>query len=469
MLLSTLLLICAAPLQDPPPALQRAFQADQVHVRHDAARTLAVGDERAEAWLLQEVRKGTEERQRALLLAAALMGTPDCLKEVERAARKGRKPEPLRAFALLLYGSFHPAAGEDAAKDWERCSSEFERSCFLAGLLTRPQRMLVDPLPALIRKRKEQGPLTLLRLAEALPGNGYPSGTTLADRAASLLLSVDPRRAILELDVSDARYGFPALWSETQRQEPPRSLADMRRRTLVGERIGSALALLEMDAGDRQALFDHYVPRAVGEVESLWLWGTAGDLGLAFPAPEKDTQLRLCHAAGILRLYRRERHQGLTAARAYLALARADFASHRPLEHRWGATLLLALAGEEADLLALKAAYQDADPVLTYRFAAVWQFANRRLGSADLIDHWLDVWCRDLGSGWQGYLDREGPRWVGYLLTGGSLAAENHDLLSTRHEGLEVVAKDYALDHVVYRDIVEYLMDGDYRWSDDHR
>ncbi|MGB0952480.1 MAG: hypothetical protein ACPG31_04605 [Planctomycetota bacterium] len=469
MLLSTLLLFCAVPMQDPPPALQRAFQADQVHVRHDAARSLAVGDERAEAWLLQEVRKGTEERQRALLLAAALMGTPDCLEVVERAARKGRKPEPLRAFALLLYGSLHPAAGEDAAKDWERCSSEFERSCLLAGLLTQPQRILVDPLPELIRKRKEEGPLALLRLAEALPGNGYPPGTTLADRAASLLLSVDPRRSLLELELGEDRYEFPALWSETRRQEPPRSLEQMSRRTLVGDRIGSVLALFEIEVDARQALFDHYAPRAVGDLESLWLWGAAGDLGLSLPAPGKEEQLRLCHVVGALRLYRRDRARGLIFARSYLDLARADFADDRPLQNRWGSTLLLAMVAEEQDVLALKEAYAVVDPVLTYRFAPAWQFANRRLGSADLVDHWLDTWSRDLDSGWQGYLDREGPRWVGYLLTGGSLAAKNHDLLSTRHKGLEIVSKDYALDHVVYRDIVEFLMDGDYRWSDDNR
>lgn len=452
-------------LQEPTPALERAFQADQVNVRHEAARALAVGDERAEDWLLEEASKGTGERQRALLLAAALMGTPQSHALVERAARKGRKPDTQRAFALLLYGSLHPNACEDAEKDWERCASAFERSCLLAGLLSRPQRMLVAPLPELIRKRKEEGSLAFLRLAESLVNDGYPGVAKPADLAASLLLSVDPRRTVLALDSKEARGDFPGLWSSSRLQAPPRTIADLQRLALVGDRIGAVLSLYEIEVRDRQALFHHYAARAVGEWESRWLWGAAGDLGLDLPGPIEGQKLRTCHVLGVMRLYRQDRNRGLVAARAYLPAARKAFAAEATLDQRWPAALLLAVVGEPMDREVIMAAFTEADPVWTYRFAPLWKFAHRRLGSATLANHWLDVWSRDLDSGWQGYLDREGPRWVAYALAGGSLAAENHALLSQRHESLEIVSKDYALDHVVYRDVIGFLLDGSYRWQ----
>lgn len=463
MLLSTLLLLCAF-AQEPTPALQKAFQADDVRVRHQAAQVLAVGDERAEAWLLQEVDKGTDQRQRALLLAAALMGTPKSLAVLDEAAKKGRKPDPIRAFALLLYGSLHPDAGQEAEKDWGRCASEFERSCYLIGLLSRPQRMLVQPLPELIRKRKEEGPAAILRLSQALAASDYPKGVTDFDRAVRLLLGVDPRRAPLMMEEVDTRGDFPELWVAGRRHLPPRELKALKRLTLVGEQVSGVLALLEVEEGDRQALFDHFASRAIGEAESIWLWGTAGDLGLELPAPRQGTDLRTCQVVGILRLYRVDRNRGTTTAKAYLDLAREEFLADATMEKRWPAALLLALAGNEEDRLILQQGFADQDPIWTYRFAPLWKFSLRRFGSTQLTDHWLDSWCRDLGSGWQGYLDREGPRLMGYLLAGGTLAADNHPTLTERHESLEIVARDYALDHRLYRDLIGYLAEGGYRW-----
>lgn len=465
MILSTLLLVLI-PAQEPSDALQRAFLADEVEVRHDAARTLAIGDERSEAWLLREVRKGTEERQRALLLAAALMGTPETFAELEHAARKGRKPDPMRAFALLLYGSLHPDACNDVERDWERGASEFERSCFLAGLLSRPQRMLVEPLPSFIRKRKEEGPLAFLRLAEALVSSGFPDGEAASDVAASLILSVDPSREALDLAAGLWRGEYPPLWEASRRHGPPRTLEKLRSQTLVGDRIGAALSLYEVASSDRQVLFEHFAPRAIGEAESRWLWGAAGDLELELPNPKEGETLRACHVVGLLRLYRQDRNRGMQSAKRYLNLGRRAFEKGGTLEQRWPAVLLLALGGESQDLASLQQAFADAEPVWTFRFAPVWKFAQRRLGSASLADHWLDLWTRDLGSGWQGYMDREGPRWVGYLLAGGTIAAELEDRLSERYEKLESVSRDYAIDHLAYRDLVGYLLGGDYRWME---
>lgn len=93
----------------------------------------------------------------------------------------------------------------------------------------------------------------------------------------------------------------------------------------------------------------------------------------------------------------------------------------------------------------------------------VWKFANRSLGTAR--KNWLESWSRELGAGWIGFLDKEGPRWVAYQLVGGTVAAEGREEIATPYPELQLVPKDYAGDHLLYRDLAVLLLDGVYRWG----
>lgn len=465
MLLSTLVLCLLPAAQEPTQAQQRALAADDVAMRFSAAQELAAGDEIAEKWLLREAGKGTEQRQRALLLAASLMGTTACQAVVEKAASRGRKPNPIRAFALLLYGQYHPAAGSEPRKDWDRCASDFERACLLAGLLAHPERLQVDPWPTLVAKRKEPTLEVLLDLSTRLVEAGEPPATDPLAFSAALLASVDPRYPALPGEIFGAlpAGGFPDLWWTSAPRFPARAWEDLRRQALVGEQVGLVLTLYEVEKGQQQALFDHFRMRTIGKAESGWLWGAAGDLGLEFPDPEEEA-LTAHRVGGILRLARRDFPKAVLAAQASLPAARSVFRSRTPFEQRWPAAVLLAIGQEERDLQVLKQAFQAASGVERHRLTPIWKFANRGLGEGALRDHWLDAWSRGLGAGWRGYQDIQGPRWTAYLLAGGSLAAENQAELAARYESLESLPKDYSPDHILYRDLVEFLLSGNYRW-----
>lgn len=466
MFLSTLSLSILVLFQEPSPALQKALATDDVAIRFTAARELSVGDERAEKWLLREAGKGTEQRQRALLLASALMGTDASYVVLEESSRRGRKPNPQRAFALLLYGEFHPKAGLDPRRDWDRCASDFERACLLAGLLAHPERLQVDPWESLVKKRKQPTLTALLQLAQRLSGNLQADASDASSFAASLLAAVDPRQVALgaEFVGKAASSDFPALWWSAAPRIPARRFEDLRRQALVGERVGLVLALYEVDAKQQQALFDHYRQRAVGPEESAWLWGAAGDLGLDLPGPG-DGGIKRERIAGILRLALRDFPTAVKTAKSYLPAAREAFGTQSSFRDRWPVALLLALGGEAEDLQALQAVFQEANGADRHRLAAIWKFANRGFGPGDLRAYWLDAWSRELGAGWRGYLDVQGPRWTAYHLAGGSLAAENQIEIAVSFPELETLPKDYAADHVLYRDIVDFLLGGDYRWD----
>ncbi|MHC4380310.1 MAG: hypothetical protein ACYSU1_04380 [Planctomycetota bacterium] len=469
MLLSTLCLCLPAVAQEPPADLQQSLAADDVAMRFEAARELAVGDERAEKWLLREAGKGTEQRQRALLLASALMGTEASFAVLEHASRRGRKPDPQRAFSLLLYGQFHPQAGLQARSDWERCASDFERACLLTGMLARPERLQVGPWKALVQKRKQPALTTLLQLSERLTGNRMAEVSDTRDAAsfsASLLASVDSRQPHLQGEILGVRApsDFPAMWWLAAPRQDSRPMEDLRRQALVGQKVGFVLTLYEVAPAQRQALFDHYRQRAVGPVESAWLWGAAGDLGLALPGPETDV-LHANRVAGILRLARKDFVAAESLAMKYLPAARSGFRAATHFEQRWPAAVVLALGRQQADLELLKTAFQQANGTERHRLAPIWKFANRGFSTGDLRGFWLDAWSRTLGAGWQGYLDVQGPRWAAYLLAGGSLAAENQNEIATPFLELESLPKDYAADHVLYRDLVDFLLGGDYRWN----
>ncbi|MFK5956353.1 MAG: hypothetical protein QM477_07925 [Planctomycetota bacterium] len=465
MFLSTFSLLLLTCLQEPTQALQRALDSDDVLTRFAAAHEVANGDERAEAWLLAKAGKGTAQRQRAILLAAGLMGTPQTYAVLEKAARKGRKADPQRAFALLLYGSFHPTAGVDADKDWSRGSTPFEKGCLLAGLLTRPERLTVAPWPSLLVADKESSLTSFLDAALALTGNPMV-GSSQISAGLRFLIAADPSKASVPTDLvmNQTNFDFPAMWFMTARRAPPRPRKAIQSMALVGEQIGMVLSLYEVPANQRQGLFFHFQTRAVGALERKWLWGAAGDLGLELPPPN-SAKLATYQVCGILSLANRDWKQAKTAAQNYLMAARSTFQTAVSFQDRWAAATVLALGGMEADRNLIKKSFENASAVERHRLVPIWKFANHGLESPGLRQHWLKIWVRDLGGGWRGYLDAEGARWTAYVLVGNSLAAKNRVSLSTSYPGLEGLPKDYALDHVLYRDLAEFLLSSDYGWD----
>lgn len=465
MLLSTFALFLLPCLQEPTPAMQRALISDDAVARFEVAREIAAGDERTQEWILEEEKKGTAQYQRAILLAASLMGTPETYAMVERASKRGRKASPNRAFALLLYGSFHPDAGSEANQDWNRCATSFEQACLLSGLLSRPERLVVAPWPRLIAEEKDPALMAVLDAARCLTGNPTEGQHALTE-AAVMLTSVNPRFNPLSVERFEAnkKAQFPDLWRLTARRTPARSLDELHRQALVGERIGLVLCLYEVQGGQRQALFHHDRSRAVGQVEQAWLWGAAGELGLEIPGPGK-APLEAHQVAGILGLAQQNGKRAKEMALSYVEVARNSFSSNASFSTRWAAGTILALGGLAEDRELLQKAFEEASGVERQRLNPIWKFANHALEEESLRSFWLRNWIRDLGGGWVGYLDSEGPRWTAYLLLGGSSEAKSRASISVAYPELEVLPKDYAIDHVLYRDLAEFLFSDDYRWD----
>ena len=465
MFLSTFALCLLPCMQAPTPALQRALVSDDAVARFAAAREIAAGDERTQSWLLGEAEKGTAQYQRAVLLAASLMGTEKTYAMVERASKRGRKADPNRAFALLLYGSFHPEAGNEASGDWNRCATSFEKACLLSGLLSRPERLVVAPWPKLIVREKEAALIAVLDVARCLTGSKALGSHALSE-AAALLTSVDPRLAPLPADLFEEQKeaSYPDLWRLTARRTPPRSLEDLHKHALVGEQIGLVLCLFEVQGKHRQALFHHDRSRAVGSIEQAWLWGAAGEIGLEIPGPSEPT-LEIHQVAGVLGLAQQNLKRAKEIAQSYSEVAGRAFSSNASFATRWAAGTILALSGLEEDRLLLQLAFEKASAVERQRLHPIWKFANHGFEEEALRSHWLHHWVRDLGGSWIGYLDSEGRRWTAYLLLGGSNEAKNREPLSVAYSELEVLPKDYALDHVLYRDLAEFLLSDEYRWN----
>ncbi|MDA0666282.1 MAG: hypothetical protein O3A95_01735 [Planctomycetota bacterium] len=465
MLLSTFALFLLPCMQAPTPALQRALISDDAVARFEAAREIATGDERTQSWILEEEEKGTAQYQRAILLAASLMGTEKTFAMVERASKRGRKADPNRAFALLLYGSFHPDAGIEASRDWDRCVTSFEQACLLSGLLSRPERLVVAPWPSLITSEKDAALIGVLDVALRLTGSKALGNHALSE-AAVMLTSVNPRLDPLPAGLFEQQKqaSYPDMWRLTARRTPERSLEDLQNQALVDEHIGLVLCLFEVQGKHRQALFHHDRSRAMGPTEQAWLWGAAGELGLEIPGPTKPT-LELHQVAGVLGLAQQNLKKAKEIAQSYSKVAGRAFSLNASFTTRWTAGTILALSGMEADRLLLQQAFEKASGVERQRLNPIWKFANHGFEDETLRSYWLRHWIRDLGGSWIGYLDAEGRRWTAYLLLGGSTEAKNREPLSVAYPELEVLPKDYAVDHVLYRDLAEFLLSDEYRWN----
>lgn len=465
MLLPALILASGFLAQEPSDQLQRGLVSEEADERYAAALQLATGDQEAEKWLLKASRKGTPEWRRTLLLAAALMGTEGSLELVEKAASKGRKPDQQRAYALVLYGAMHPEAGLEPKKDWARAASDFERGCLLSGLLAQPGRLAAPEWKKLVAKKKVQGLTEIYEVATMLRGEAWLEDPQSASALAARVLTTHiPGVAGVapQLLTGETAASFPPLWVVAARHVPARNAADLRGQALVDNRIALVLSLYEVEADQRQALFDHFRTRTIGKQEAAWLWGAAGDLRLTLPPPD-STKLEEACVAGLLRLALQDFTGATAAARPYLEQARKSFQSKLSLKRRWPAAVLLALGGLEADREILKTAFLAASGSDRQRLQPIWKFTNRSLGTARAS--WLKIWSRELGAGWIGFLDTEGPRWIAYQLMGGTVAAEGRPELAIPYPGLQLVPRDYSADAVLYRDLAVLLLDGVYQWG----
>jgi hypothetical protein len=468
-------LLAVSPLQEPSEALQRSLRLDSSATRYRAAEQLSVSGAEGEAWLLKEIGKGSPERQRALLLACALIGSERTLAKVEEAARRGsrRRADPQRAYALLLYGATHPEAGKVPELDWKRCQTDYERACLLAGLLARPQALRAGEWDELLADDGEAELGALLAAGRMLAGETLPMSEDADMRlaAAHLLTSVLPGAAGLPTETVQAWVGrLPELWVAAARRAPSRSAAEARRLPAAASGMAAGLLLYEVAAEDRQEVFQHFDARLIDADARAWLWGTAGDLGLEFPAPETGERLDPAEVAGMLRLALRHGGRASQAARDRLPAARLRLDEGGLAQDLWPAALVIALAladSEERDpddLARLRDRVVDEDAAARVRLLPAWNLARGALSDPSVRAHWLSTWSRGLGAGPAGYLDREGPRWVAFLLVGDTQAAEERLPLRQAPEGLALEARDYSRDHNLYRDVADYLAWG-YRFG----
>ena len=454
--------------QEPSAELQRALTLDSSTTRYRAAVRLAAMGGDGQAWLLKQVGKGSPERQRSLLLACALLGSEPALAEVEKVARRGsrRRADPQRAYALLLYGAYHPAAGEKPKEDWARCQSDFERACLLAGLLAHPARLVSRQWDAQLADSGAAELATLLAMGRLLAGEEVALSADVDARfaAAALLASVRPEAAARPAAFVEAQRGrVPALWVAAARRDPSRGAEQLRRLPAAGEGAAAGLILREVEPSARQEVFQHFHARLIEPQARAWLWGTAGELGLELPPPLDAERLDSAEVAGILELARTQSASAASAAAARLGAARARLDEGGLAEETWPAALTLALVLADAedrdaeDLQRLQSHLEQASAVDKVRLWPVWNLARGALAEAAVRDHWLAVWSRDLGAGAIGFLDVEGPRWLAYLLVGGTQAAEERLQLLEAYPALELASRDYSRDHNLYRDIADFL------------
>jgi len=142
MLLPGLLLAAGSLLaQGPASSLQKEFASQDPATRLHAALRYVASESPDPKWLRKELHHGSPGRTRALLVAAALLGTEDSLSLVEEASRRGKRKDSLRAFALLLYGAFHPRVVAEFGESLHRPASSEERDLLLAGTLMQARRL----------------------------------------------------------------------------------------------------------------------------------------------------------------------------------------------------------------------------------------------------------------------------------------------------------------------------------------
>ncbi len=454
-------------LQEPGTALQRGLSAPDPVVRRESAENLASLPAGIEAWMAREWKRGDHRRQRSILLAAALRGTPAGFEVLEGAIRRSDRGDSLRAFGLLLLGAFHPRAAREPGWGLAWARSAFERACLLAGLLGAREE--VD-LPALHRHLMMpadpalRGLLDLLDFFHGSPPSHPPRGTPeLAARLLGSLLEKAPR--VPQDWLRRAEGKVPELWIVGARRESPRNLEDLRTVPPGGDSAAIALSLYELTPENRAPAFSILDGRLLEKPSRAWLWGAAGDLDLDFPPPGGQV-LEEARVAGLVRLALHDPSKTALQARLLRPLAREALAKGMPQGRpALPAVLVLALAPQPSDLNLLREQMDRLKGRALAEFQPFWLLATGRFDSLDARRTWLRKWGRQLHAGASGFLDREGRRFVALLLLGGTRAAESRASLLDPALGELFGPRDFSSEDEFYGDLAEFLFSSHYGWD----
>lgn len=465
---SVLALLCVGFLstQEPSAELARSLADQSAAIRRLAAEQLGTQGESAEAWIMAQARKGAPERQRALLLAAALAGTDRTYDLLQDALKKGNRPDPHRAYALFLFGAYHPDGAEDPEKAIKMAASPFERSCYWAGLLTRTRSVPLATFDRMLSAKGEGAGIeaTLRRWCAVIHGQAPASEpTTDGELAVALLGSVIPGNAALPRAwIENARGKLPPLWQVAAARSPARTLEALRAEPAGGEGSGLALALYELPADGRADAFGLLRERLVEPAAQAWLWGAAGDLQLDLP-PQRSGTLADAEIAGLLRLAIHDPARAIVLAGAWRAAARQRFTAEASVTDHWPAAIVLALAPKDEEkpldqaLLQARIDKPGLAPEERARLHPIWQLATDRLSDPQAQAGWYRRWSRELHAGHVGFLDLEGRRLMAYLLVNGTQAARGRSELGFAATGL-TGPRDHSRDDELYADLAELIL-----------
>jgi len=470
-MLVTLLMIFGTSLgflqtQEPEAELVAALDRPEPGDRRLAAEGLAAMGPDLEKWLERNLGRGSELRQRGVLLSAALLGTEESLALVERAARRGRKADPQRAYALMLYGTYHPQAGRDLKQDLKRAASDFEKACLMAGYLAGAPQLDVGELRDVLGKKATARQRALLGLLAARVGQAgqLTPGDLFQDSALVLVSLLPGQDPVNEQLLARVREQTPEVWQLAARRSPGRTFDDLKGRSFGGDGAAAALALAELPRSDQQAAFEFLLARIVHEPQASWLWGLAGDLGLELPV-QTGKELAQAELAGLIRFALLDFERAQLLARARAIEVRAELAKLEPSEPlRVHSALLLALAGEEVDRPWFKQRLQGATASERAILQPMWLLAAGQIQSVAAREAFLMGWSQRLNAGRSGFLRAEGRRFVALALTSGSLAASELPQMSTFTTGYEVELDHPSTDEI-YNDIVEFLNSQHYVWG----
>lgn len=459
-------------LQVPDASLQQALRAEVAEHRQEAAMALVVGDEETEAWLAREIDRGDPKRHRALTLAAAWMGTEGSFALLDQAAASGRRPDSDRAFALVLFGRFHPDAGLNPKQDWKRAASTYEKACLLVGLLGRESSWNPNDYRELLGRRPSPALVALLDLAEqrrgGTPALGASKERSGLQQSAYALGSVGS----LAVPVNAETLGSLASWTSRRswwfaaRRIPKRTVESFEGAVVVGDDAASILALYEMEPAEVAQAFRSLDVKVAGAPEKSWLWGAVGDRGLPLPGP-KESDWGPHVAAGLLRLSLVDLPLARRQAKAWAESAREQFAARGTFRDRWPAALVMALAAEGEDRDSLRKTIEAASGRERLQLTPAWKLLLHRGETLDEKKQ-LEVrrWSEELHAGRSGFLAYEGPHWAAYVLLGQTQAAEFRLELDPALPGFDLLPLDVAADDAFYLDLAALLLGPAYRWPE---
>lgn len=454
--------------QEPGADLVGSLDGPQPGDRMRAAQEIAALGPGVERWLEKRIGKGSALHQRGVLLAAALLDTQEAHALLADAARAGRRADPQRAWALLLYGMVHPEAGRDPARDWKRAATPFEGACLLAGYLGHEQLPDLPALRSAMGRKLTVRQQALLGLLEARAGiRAEFDGKEGALHGARLLASVIPGQApISAKELESFGRGMPASWVAAARRAAGRDLDQLRGAPLGGEQSSSVFALREVAADQQAAVFAYLANRIESEPAASWLWGLAGELGLELAAAS-ETEIPSWEASGLLRLALMdwERARTHAAARADVALAQLVAMPSIDLK-QMSPVIVLAIAGRESDHAWFQKALSDAPAGVRSQIQPLWLLAAGQFGEARAREALLAQWALRFGAGTSGYLDRAGKVYTSLALLAGTEAADEVLELRSYVARFEQES-DHPISDEFYIDLVQFLFSEHYHWRFD--